>query len=91
MVFDQRGAGRSIPRGELRANTTQHLIADMERIRAMLKIDAWLLFGGSWGSTLALAYAQVHPERTAGLILRGIFRFRSRDPMVPLRYPHGLP
>ncbi len=73
VVFDQRGAGRSRPRGELRDNTTGHLIADMERIRAMLKIEAWLLFGGSWGSTLALAYAQAYPERTSGLILRGIF------------------
>lgn len=73
VVFDQRGAGRSTPRGELHDNTTQHLIADMERLREMLKIDRWLLFGGSWGSTLALAYAQAHPERVAGLILRGIF------------------
>ena len=73
VVFDQRGAGRSRPRGELRANTTRHLIEDMERIRAMLGIETWLLFGGSWGSTLALSYAQTHPERTSGLILRGIF------------------
>ena len=73
VVFDQRGAGRSRPRGELRENTTGHLIADMERIRTMLKIDTWLLFGGSWGSTLALAYAQTCPERCSGLILRGVF------------------
>lgn len=73
VVFDQRGAGRSTPAGEIRDNTTQHLIADMERLRAMLGIDAWLLFGGSWGSTLALAYAETHPERALGLILRGIF------------------
>ena len=73
VIFDQRGAGRSTPAGETRDNTTQHLIEDMERIRAMLDIDAWLLFGGSWGSTLALAYAQTHPERALGLILRGVF------------------
>ncbi len=73
VVFDQRGAGRSTPRGELRRNTTRHLIADMERLRVMLSIESWQLFGGSWGSTLALAYAQAHPERVSGLILRGIF------------------
>ena len=73
VVFDQRGAGRSTPRGEIRDNTTAHLVADMERIRDMLGIDRWALFGGSWGSTLALAYAQAHPDRTSGLILRGVF------------------
>lgn len=73
VIFDQRGAGRSTPAGEIRDNTTQHLIADMERLRAMLEIDAWLLFGGSWGSTLALAYAETYPERALGLVLRGIF------------------
>ena len=73
VIFDQRGAGRSTPAGEIRDNTTRHLIADMERLREMLGIDRWLLFGGSWGSTLALAYGETHPERALGLILRGIF------------------
>ena len=73
VIFDQRGAGRSMPAGEIRDNTTQHLIADMERIRELLNVDKWLLFGGSWGSTLALAYAEAHPKRALGLILRGIF------------------
>ena len=73
VIFDQRGAGRSTPVGELRDNTTPHLIADMERIRTMLNIDRWLLFGGSWGSTLALAYAETHPDRVLGMVLRGIF------------------
>ena len=72
-VFDQRGSGRSFPRGELRDNTTAHLIDDMERLREHLGIEKWLLFGGSWGSTLALAYAEAHPDRCLGLILRGIF------------------
>jgi proline iminopeptidase len=73
VVFDQRGAGRSTPLGELKDNTTQHLIADIERLRASRGIDRWAVFGGSWGSTLALAYAEAHPERCLGLILRGIF------------------
>ncbi len=79
VIFDQRGAGRSTPRGELRDNTTQHLIDDMETLRAQLGIDKWLLFGGSWGSTLALAYAEAHPERCLGLILRGIFLGRAQE------------
>ncbi len=73
VIFDQRGAGRSTPPGELRENTTAHLIADIERLRALVGVETWLLFGGSWGSTLALAYAEAHPERVSGLILRGIF------------------
>jgi proline iminopeptidase len=73
VLFDQRGAGKSTPLGEYRNNTTQLLIADIERIREMLDIDQWLLFGGSWGSTLALAYGQAHPERCTGFVLRGIF------------------
>lgn len=73
VVFDQRGAGRSTPLGELADNTTQHLIADMERLRDQLGIMRWHVFGGSWGSTLALAYAQAHPGRVSALILRGIF------------------
>lgn len=73
VIFDQRGAGRSKPLGELEKNTTQHLIADIERLRERLRIDRWVAFGGSWGSTLALAYAQAHPERVKALVLRGIF------------------
>ncbi len=73
VIFDQRGAGRSTPLGELANNTTQDLIGDIEALRAHLGIERWLVFGGSWGSTLGLAYAQAHPERVTGLILRGIF------------------
>ncbi|MEO8346685.1 MAG: prolyl aminopeptidase [Betaproteobacteria bacterium] len=73
VLYDQRGAGRSAPAAELRDNTTPHLVADLERLREALGIERWLVFGGSWGSTLALAYAQAHPERVLGLILRGIF------------------
>jgi len=79
VLFDQRGAGRSIPHGELNDNTTPLLIADLEKLRARLAIERWLLFGGSWGSTLALAYAQAHPERCAGLVLRGIFLCRQHE------------
>ena len=73
LLFDQRGSGRSTPHAGLEANTTWHLVDDIERLRAMLGIETWLVFGGSWGSTLALAYAQAHPDRAAALILRGIF------------------
>ena len=73
IIFDQRGAGRSTPRGELTNNTTGDLIADMERLREQLGIKQFLLFGGSWGSTLALAYAEAHPDRCLGLVIRGIF------------------
>ncbi|MEN3163003.1 prolyl aminopeptidase [Tistrella mobilis] len=73
VLFDQRGCGRSTPHGETRANTTDHLVEDIERLRRHLGIDRWAVFGGSWGSTLALAYATTHPERVTGLILRGIF------------------
>jgi proline iminopeptidase len=79
VLFDQRGAGRSLPHAELQDNTTQHLIGDIEKIRKHLEIDRWLLFGGSWGSTLALAYAQTHPERVLGLVLRGIFLCREQE------------
>ena len=79
VVFDQRGAGRSTPLGELQDNTTAHLIADLETLREHLKIDRWLVFGGSWGSTLALAYAEAHPRRCLGLILRGIFLCRKSE------------
>lgn len=73
VLFDQRGAGQSTPLGEYRQNTTQLLVEDIERIRQMLGIGQWLIFGGSWGSTLALAYGQAHPECCTGFILRGIF------------------
>ncbi|HEY3488089.1 MAG TPA: prolyl aminopeptidase [Gammaproteobacteria bacterium] len=79
VVFDQRGCGKSTPHAELNNNTTAHLIADIERIREHLQIDRWLVFGGSWGSTLALAYAEAHPEKVLGLILRGIFLCRPQD------------
>ena len=79
VVHDQRGAGRSTPHGELVDNTTPHLVADIESLRRHLGIERWLLFGGSWGSTLALAYAQAHPERCWGLILRGIFLCRDLE------------
>jgi proline iminopeptidase len=73
LLLDQRGAGRSRPQGGLRANTTAHLMGDMELLRGHLSIERWLLFGGSWGTTLSLAYAQRHPERVAALVLRGVF------------------
>ena len=73
VVFDQRGAGRSQPLGAVQDNTTQHLVADIERLRRHLGIERWLVFGGSWGSTLALAYAEAHPERVTALVLRGVF------------------
>ncbi|PRD41218.1 prolyl aminopeptidase [Phyllobacterium phragmitis] len=76
ILFDQRGCGRSTPHAELRENTTWDLVADMERIREHLGVEKWQVFGGSWGSTLALAYAQTHPDRVSELILRGIFMIR---------------
>ena len=79
IVYDQRGAGQSTPLGSLTDNTTPHLIEDLERLRAHLEIERWLLFGGSWGSTLALAYAQAHPDRVLGLVLRGIFLCRPLE------------
>ena len=79
ILLDQRGAGRSLPHASLEANTTQHLIEDFELLRCELGISKWLLFGGSWGATLALAYAQAHPNRALGLILRGVFLGRQKD------------
>lgn len=79
VIFDQRGAGRSRPHGELAGNTTPDLIADMERLRIHLGIEKWIVFGGSWGSTLALAYAQTHPGRCLALVLRGIFLCRETE------------
>ncbi|HEY0338694.1 MAG TPA: alpha/beta fold hydrolase, partial [Burkholderiales bacterium] len=79
IVYDQRGAGRSRPLGELRNNTTPLLVEDLERLRRHLGVERWLVFGGSWGSTLALAYAILHPDRCTGLILRGIFLCRKSE------------
>src|SRR3954469_5740291 len=73
MLFDQRGCGRSTPHAGLDANTTWHLVADIERLRTIADVGQWLVFGGSWGSTLALAYAQTHPGRVAALVLRGVY------------------
>ena len=103
IVFDQRGAGRSNPLGELSANTTPHLIADIEALRERLGIERWLVFGGSWGSTLAIAYAEAHPERVTGLVLRGIFLCRKKEidwflygmrwifPEIWRRFAEGVP
>jgi proline iminopeptidase len=73
ILFDQRGCGRSTPHAELEANTTWHLVADIERLRLKFGFEKWLVFGGSWGSTLALAYAETHPERVSELVVRGIY------------------
>jgi proline iminopeptidase len=77
VLFDQRGAGHATPCGEVRDNTTQHLVHDIESLRVELGIERWLVFGGSWGSTLALAYGQAYPERCLGFVLRGIFLGRQ--------------
>jgi proline iminopeptidase len=77
--FDQRGCGKSTPHAELRENTTWDLVEDTEKLRRHLGIDRWVVFGGSWGSTLALAYAQTHPERCKGIVLRGIFLLRRSE------------
>ena len=79
LLFDQRGCGRSTPFASLEANTTWHLVEDIERLRAMAGVERWQVFGGSWGSTLALAYAEKYPERATELILRGIFLFEQRE------------
>jgi len=79
VLFDQRGAGRSTPHAELVNNTTAHLIGDIERIRQFLNIDKWVVFGGSWGATLALVYAEAYPEAVLGLIVRGVFLGRDQD------------
>jgi proline iminopeptidase len=79
VLFDQRGCGRSTPHASLEANTTQALVADMERIREHLGIERWVVFGGSWGSTLGLVYAETHPGRVLALVLRGIFLCRPHE------------
>lgn len=87
IVFDQRGAGRSEPHASLENNTTWHLVADIERLRELLGIDRWLVFGGSWGSTLSLAYAETHPQAVSELVLRGIFLLRESE--LEWFYQHG--
>ncbi len=79
VLFDQRGCGRSRPNASLQNNTTWDLIADIERLRVKMGVEKWCVFGGSWGSTLALAYAITHPERVSGLILRGVFLLTARE------------
>lgn len=79
ILFDQRGCGQSTPHAELRENTTWDLVADIETLRSHFGIEQWTVFGGSWGSTLALAYSQLHPNACAGLILRGIFMLRAQE------------
>ena len=79
MLFDQRGCGRSTPHASLENNTTWNLVADMEKLRQMIGVEQWLVFGGSWGSSLALAYAETHPARVSALIVRGIFALRRAE------------
>ncbi len=79
LLFDQRGCGRSTPHASVDANTTWHLVSDIETLRRQLAVKTWLVFGGSWGSTLALAYAQTHPDRVSELVLRGIFTVRRAE------------
>lgn len=79
ILFDQRGCGRSTPHAELHDNTTWDLVADMEKLRQHLKVDRWQVFGGSWGSTLSLLYAQTHPDKVSELVLRGIFLCRKKE------------
>ena len=79
VLFDQRGAGQSTPHASLEENTTWDLVSDIERLREHLGIDRWLVFGGSWGSTLSLAYAQTHPARVEAVVLRGIFLCRPKE------------
>lgn len=87
ILFDQRGCGHSSPHGSIENNTTQHLVADIEAIRQHLGVERWLVFGGSWGSTLSLIYAETYPARVLGLILRGIFLCRSQE--IDWFYQHG--
>jgi len=87
VLFDQRGCGRSTPRGELRDNTTWDIVADIEKLREHLAIDRWLVFGGSWGGTLALAYAETHPDRVTEMVLRGIWLARKAE--IDWDFGHG--
>ena len=79
LLFDQRGCGQSTPHANLEANTTWDIVADIERLRALVGVERWMVFGGSWGSTLGLAYAQTHPDRVTELVLRGIFLFSQTE------------
>jgi proline iminopeptidase len=79
ILFDQRGCGRSTPHAELEANTTWHLVADIERLRQMAGFEKWLVFGGSWGSTLALAYSETHPDRVTELVVRGVYTLTKAE------------
>jgi len=79
ILFDQRGCGKSVPASSLHENTTWHLVADIEKLREFFGVKQWVVFGGSWGSTLALAYAETHPERVEALVLRGIFLGRQKE------------
>ena len=88
ILFDQRGAGRSTPYANIIDNTTDHLVSDIETLREQLGIEKWLVFGGSWGSTLALVYAERYPERCLGIILRGVFMGRKKELDWFL---HGIP
>jgi len=87
VLFDQRGCGKSTPHAELANNTTWDLVRDIEILRAALEIEKWQVFGGSWGSTLALAYSQTHPERVSEIVLRGIFLLRKKE--IDWFYQHG--
>jgi proline iminopeptidase len=87
ILFDQRGCGKSTPHASVEENTTWHLVEDMEALRRHLGLERWMVFGGSWGSTLALAYAQKHPERVTELVLRGIFLLRLQE--IQRLYQHG--
>lgn len=87
MLFDQRGCGRSRPLASLENNSTWHLVSDIEALRRLMGVDRWLVFGGSWGSTLALLYAEAHPERVTHLVLRGIFMLRPAE--IAWFYQHG--
>lgn len=88
VLFDQRGCGKSTPHAHLEANTTWHLVADIERLREKFGIAKWLVFGGSWGSTLALAYCETHPERVTEIVLRGIYT--CTKPELDWFYQHGV-
>lgn len=88
LLFEQRGCGRSTPHACLEANTTWHLVADIERLREMCGVDKWLVFGGSWGSTLALAYSETHPERVSELVVRGIYTLTR--PELDWYYQRGV-
>jgi len=79
LLFDQRGCGRSTPHAELEANTTWHLVADIERLRVLMGVEKWLVFGGSWGSTLALAYSETHPDRVSELVVRGVYTLTKAE------------